>query len=137
MGAVSDTGALLAVMPFSVACGMELEAAAPAEVRGKLAWAKERCTAGRILHGGALMALADSVGAVCAFLNLPQGTSTTTVESKSNFFRAVRKGAAYAVARPLHVGRQLIVVQTDLRDDEEKHVAQVTQTQLVLPAAGA
>ena len=86
-----------------------------------------------VLHGGALMGLADSLGGFCAFLNLPDGaTGTATVESKTNFFRAVRQGRVTGVARPLHVGRTFIVVQTDLRDEEGRHVAQITQTQAVL-----
>ena len=120
-------------MPFAVAVGVEIDAAAPDEVRGSLAWAEERCTAGGILHGGALMALADSVGGVCAFLNLPPGaTGTATVESKTNFFRGVREGRVVAAARPLHVGRSFVVVQTDLHDDRGRRVAQTTQTQAVL-----
>jgi len=79
------------------------------------------------------MALADSAGAVCAFLNLPEGgQGTTTVESKTNFLRAVRSGHATATAKPLHAGRKLIVVETEIRDDEGKLVAKVTQTQAVL-----
>jgi uncharacterized protein (TIGR00369 family) len=79
------------------------------------------------------MALADSGGGLCAFLNLPEGaTGTATIESKTNFFRAVRDGHVDAVSRPLHRGRTTIVVETDLRDAEGKHVARVTQTQAVL-----
>jgi uncharacterized protein (TIGR00369 family) len=126
---------LLSAMPFSVACGIELESAAAQEVRARLDWSKDRCTAGGVLHGGALMTLADSVGALCAILNLPAGATTTTLESKTNFFRAVRQGTVRAVARPLHAGRSVIVVQTDLQDDEGKRVAQVTQTQMVLSGA--
>jgi uncharacterized protein (TIGR00369 family) len=95
-------------------------------------FAPERCTAGGVLHGGALMALADSVGAVCAFLNLPEGAQTTTVTSNTAFMRGVREGAVTATARPLHAGRTVIVVQTDLADDAGRRVAQVTQTQAVL-----
>ena len=132
-----EPAALLATMPFAVACGIELTAAAPDEVRGRMAWSADRCTAGGVLHGGALVTLADTVGAVCAFLNLPEGASTSTVESKTNFFRAVRAGAVHAEARPLHAGRTFIVVQTDLRDDAGRRLAQVTQTQAVLgPSAG-
>ncbi len=120
-------------MPFGVLLGVELDAAAPEEVRGGLEWSPERCTAGGVLHGGALMGLADSLGGLCAYLNLPDGaTATATVESKTNFFRGVRSGRVVGVARPLHVGRTFIVVQTDLRDDEGRHIAQVTQTQAVL-----
>jgi uncharacterized protein (TIGR00369 family) len=120
-------------MPFGALLGVEVDEAAPEEVRGGLQWAAERCTAGGILHGGALMGLADSVGGLCAYLNLPEGaTGTATVESKTNFFRGVREGRVTAVAKPLHVGRTFIVVQTDLRDAEGRRVAQVTQTQAVL-----
>jgi uncharacterized protein (TIGR00369 family) len=85
------------------------------------------------MHGGALMGLADSLGGLCAFLNLPPGATTTaTVESKTNFFRAVKEGRVSAVSRPLHVGRSFIVVETDLHDAEGRHVARVTQTQAVL-----
>jgi 1,4-dihydroxy-2-naphthoyl-CoA hydrolase len=97
-----------------------------------MAWQEERCTAGGVLHGGALMTLADSLGAVCAFLNIPEGAGTSTIESKTNFVRAVRSGAAHATTRPLHVGRQTIVLQTEIRDHDGKLVAFVTQTQAVL-----
>jgi uncharacterized protein (TIGR00369 family) len=121
-------------MPFAVRLGVEVDSAGPEEVRGGLAWSDELCTAGGSLHGGALMALADSLGAICAYVNLPEGATTATIESKTNFFRAVRGGHVTAVARPLHVGRTVIVVQTDLTDDDGKRVAQVTQTQAVIPA---
>jgi uncharacterized protein (TIGR00369 family) len=113
---------------------MELTAAAPDEVAGRLAWREDLCTTAGVLHGGVLMALADSVGALCAFLNLPEGATTSTIESKTNFFRGVREGAVHATARPLHVGRTTIVVQTDLVDDRGKRVAQTTQTQAVIGA---
>lgn len=119
-------------MPFSVACGVELDAADPEEVRGHMAWREDRCTTAGILHGGALMTLADTLGGVCAFLNLPEGAGTSTIESKTNFMRAVRSGVAHATTRPLHVGRQTIVLQTEIRDDAGKLVALVTQTQAVL-----
>lgn len=80
----------------------------------------------------ALMTLGDSMGGICAFLNLPEGATTSTVESKTNFFRAVKGGIVESVTKPLHVGRNFIVVQTDLRDDQGRMVGQVTQTQAVL-----
>ena len=120
------------MMPFARHLGIELADADRNEVRARLAWAERLCTSGGVLHGGALMTLADTAGALCAFLNLPDGASTSTIESKTNFFRAVREGAVDAVARPLHVGRTTIVVQTDLYDGAGKRVAQVTQTQAVL-----
>jgi 1,4-dihydroxy-2-naphthoyl-CoA hydrolase len=128
-----DLDALLASMPFSVGLGVRLLAAAPDEVRGELAWAPERCTSGGLLHGGALMGLADSLGGVCAFLNLPEGAGTSTIESKTNFFRGVREGVVTATTRPVHVGRTTIVVQTESRDDRDRLVALSLQTQAVLP----
>jgi len=122
----------LELMPFSLTCGVEVDAAGPEEVKARLAWQEDRCTAGGILHGGALMTLADTVAGICAFLNLPEGASTSTVESKTNFLRPVRAGHARATCHPLHVGRQTIVLATEIRDDAGKLVAFVTQTQAVL-----
>lgn len=119
-------------MPFARLVGVRLVAAGPEEVRGRLDWSPELCTTAEVVHGGALMALADTMGAVCAFLNLRPGEGTSTIESKTNFFRAVRSGAVESVTRPLHVGRTTVVVQTDLLDDQGRRVAQVTQTQAVL-----
>jgi len=127
-----DPADLLAMMPFAAACGVEIEAAAADEVRGGVDWAPERCTSGGVMHGGALMALADTLGAVCAFLNLPAGAGTSTIESKTNFFRALRSGRASARSTPLHVGRTTIVVQTDIRDADDRRLALVTQTQAVI-----
>jgi uncharacterized protein (TIGR00369 family) len=124
---------LTAMMPFAGALGIELTAASTEEVAGSMAWRPELCTTLGVLHGGAMMAMADTVGAVCAFLNLPEGATTSTIESKTNFFRGVREGSVHATTRPLHVGRTTIVVQTDLVDDRGKRVAQVTQTQAVIP----
>jgi uncharacterized protein (TIGR00369 family) len=123
---------LLAAIPFAATLGIELHSATGEEVRGTMRWASDRCTAGGVLHGGALMSLADTVGAICAFLNLPPGATTSTIESKTNFFRPVRQGEVEAIARPLHVGRTVIVVQTDLLDSDGKRIAQTTQTQAVL-----
>ena len=125
---------LLRAMPFATALGVVLDAAHAEEVRGRLAWSPERCTAGGVLHGGALIALADSLGAICAYLNLPSGARTATISSTTAFMRGVRSGEVSAVARPLHTGRSVIVVQTDLFDDAGRRVAQVTQTQAVLTA---
>ena len=119
-------------MPFARQLGMTLEAASSEEVRGRLAWAHERCTAGGLLHGGALMAFADSLGGACAFLNLPAGASTATTSSSTVFLRGVRSGEVNGRTHPLHVGRTTIAVRTDLRDDHGRLVAQVTQTQAVL-----
>ena len=129
----TDLAALQAAMPFTNLLGVELVAATPEEVRGRLAWDESRCTTGGALHGGAIMGLADSLGGVCAFLNLPEGAGgTTTIESKTNFLRGVTDGHVDAVSRPLHTGRKFIVVDTDLFDAKGKRVARVTQTQAVL-----
>ncbi len=123
---------MLALMPFAVGTGIVLDSATPEEVVGSLEWAPQRCTAGGLMHGGALMTLADSVGAVCAYLNLPAGASTSTVSSSTSLVRAVRSGTARATARPLNVGRSFFVVVVEVRDDGGRLVAQVTQTQAVL-----
>ena len=120
-------------MPLAETLGLEIVSAAPEEVLARLRFQERLCTAGGILHGGALMSLADASGAYCAFLNLPEGSAgTATIESKTNFFRAVRDGHVEAASRPLHIGRTTIVVETDLHDAAGKHVARVTQTQAVL-----
>jgi uncharacterized protein (TIGR00369 family) len=121
------------LVPFTKTLDIELLEQSKHEVRARMPWAPERCTAGGVMHGGALMALADSTGALIAFLNLPEGAAgTTTIESKTNFLRAVRDGHAEAVSRPLHAGRTVIVVETDVLDAAGKLVARVTQTQAVL-----
>ena len=86
---------------------------------------------GSIMHGGALMGLADNCGGLCAFLNMPEGArGTATIESKTNFMRGVREGAVTATTRPLHKGRTLIVLETELARDDGKLAAKVTQTQV-------
>ncbi len=87
------TGFLHASMPFTASLGAEALSAGPDEVRTRVAWDASRCTAGGVLHGGLLMALADATAAWCAFLHVPEGGSTTTVESKTNFLRPVRAGS--------------------------------------------
>ena len=126
---------MVAMMPFAGLLGLELDSATPEEVTGHFAWREDLCTTAGMLHGGAVMAVADSVGAVCAFLNLPAGAGTSTIESKTNFFRGVREGTVRSTSTPLHVGRTTIVVQTDLADERGKLVARVTQTQAVLAAS--
>ena len=98
-----------------------------------LAWDESLCTSGGLLHGGALMALADAAGGACAAANLPQGASgTSTIESKTNFLGPVSSGHVHGVTTALHKGRRTIVVDTELFDDDGKLVARVTQTQAVL-----
>jgi 1,4-dihydroxy-2-naphthoyl-CoA hydrolase len=128
-----ETDAWHSAMPFGKTLGAELVAGGPEEVRARLAWAAELCTAGGALHGGAIMALADGVAGTCAFLNLPDGaTGTATISSSTSFLRAVRDGHVEAVARPLRVGRSVVVIETDVVDAENNLVARVTQSQAVL-----
>ena len=127
------TDVVNAQMPLGTTLGIRTFGDAE-EIEATLAWAPELCTAGGVLHGGVLMSLADAAGAVCAFLNLPPGAQTTTIESKTNFLGAIREGEVHARARPLHVGRTTIVVETDLFDASGKRVARTMQTQAVLSA---
>lgn len=121
------------VMPFGKLLGITVTASAPDEVRLRLDWDATRCTAGGLMHGGAIMGLADTAGGLCAFLNLPEGaTGTATISSSTNFLRGVRSGHVEAVARPVNVGRTVIVAETELRSAEGKLVAKVTQAQAVL-----
>jgi uncharacterized protein (TIGR00369 family) len=120
------------LLPFARTLGVVIESAEPSAVTGILEWAPELCTTGGALHGGALMGLADNLGGLCAFLNLPKDATTATIESKTNFFRGVRSGRVRGTARPLHAGRTTIVVETDLRDDAGRRVALTIQTQAVL-----
>ena len=122
-----------AAMPFAETLGLELLSADREEVRSRIGWDERLTTAGGLLHGGVVMGAADTAGAYCAFLNLPEGAAgTATIESKTNFFAAVRGGFVEARSRPLHRGSRTIVVETDLYDETGKHVARVTQTQAVL-----
>jgi uncharacterized protein (TIGR00369 family) len=117
-------------MPFFELLGVELVQATAEGVVARLDHRTELCTAGGILHGGVLMSLADGCGAVCAFLNLPDGAvGTATIESKTNFLRAVREGAVESTTRPLHAGRTTIVLETTLARADGALAAKVTQTQ--------
>lgn len=128
-----DTAFIRSAMPFTALLGVEAVTNTKEEVRLRLGWAESLCTTGGVLHGGVLMSLADSAGAACAFANLPEGAAgTTTIESKTNFLRAVRDRYVEAVARPLHAGRTVIVIETDVLDADGRRVARVTQTQAVL-----
>jgi 1,4-dihydroxy-2-naphthoyl-CoA hydrolase len=125
------TDTVNAQMPLGATLGIRTSGGED-EVEATLEWAPELCSAGGVLHGGVLMELADSSGDVCALLNVPSGGSTVTIESKTNFFGAVREGTVRARSRPLHRGRTTIVVETDLFDSADRHVARTTQTQAVL-----
>jgi uncharacterized protein (TIGR00369 family) len=130
-----DTEQLHALVPLSATLGIGLSEATSQRVRLEMDWHPELCTAGGVLHGGALMSLADTAGAVCAYLNLPaDGEGTTTIESKTNLLAAVRGGTVTATATPLHAGSSLIVVETELRTGEDRLAAKTIQTQAVVRA---
>ena len=120
-------------MPLAATLGIRFDETSAERVVLSLDWAQELCTTNGMLHGGVLMALADSAGGVSAMLNLPKGaTGTATIESKTNFLGAVSSGTVTATAMPLHRGGTTIVVETSVRDAAGKLVAKVIQTQLVL-----
>jgi 1,4-dihydroxy-2-naphthoyl-CoA hydrolase len=128
-----QTEAMRQLVPFATALGLEVVTNRPEEVRARVEWTPQRCTTAGVLHGGVIMSLADTTGAACAFQNLPDGAAgTTTIESKTNFLRAVRDGYAEAVSRPLHAGRTVVVIETDVTDADGRPVAKVLQTQAVL-----
>ena len=120
-------------VPFADVLGVEMNEATADEVRARVGWQPDRCTSDGALHGAVFMGLADVCGGIGAFLNLPEGASgTTTIESKTNFLRAMRDGYLYATTTPLHRGRTTSVLVTDLSDEAGRLVGRVTQTQAVL-----
>lgn len=123
-----------ALLPFAKLIGIRLTHAEADLVRAELTVREEICTVPPTLHGGAMMALADTLGAYGAFLNLEDGASgTTTLESKTNFLGGAKLGAkVVAEARPVHKGRRTQVWQTELRDESGKLLALTSQTQLTL-----
>lgn len=133
---IPDPRQLRDTMPFAAKLGIEIDTATPELVSGRLAWAADLCTTAGLLHGGAMMSLADSLGGVCAYLNLPAGAGTATISSATNMVRAMREGEVVGEARPLHVGRSVIVVRTELHDQAGRLLAQVTQAQSVLVTNG-
>lgn len=129
---MTDVQELIQQIPFAASLGIVIDAASKDEVVARMPYDESRTTLGGAVNGGALMSLADNVGAVCAFLNLPPNTGTSTTSSATVFLRGVRSGDVVATARPLHVGRSTIVVVTEVRDESSRVVAQVTQSQAVL-----
>jgi 1,4-dihydroxy-2-naphthoyl-CoA hydrolase len=148
-----------AQVPLCATLGITADTFRPDEVVLSVDWAPTLCTGNNVLHGGIVMALADSAGGVCAFLNLPEGAGgTATIESKTNFLRpltmragtargggtsrlrgrdgpsgpATRGGTVKAHSRPLHIGKRVIVLETEVRGDDGKLAAKVLQTQAIL-----
>jgi 1,4-dihydroxy-2-naphthoyl-CoA hydrolase len=122
------------VMPFSKLMGIEISDAQPDKVEGRLMVRPDLCTTGGILHGGAMMAFAGSLGAIGAFMSLPEGAGgTTTIESKTNFLGAAPENSVVlGTTTPVKLGKKLSVWQTRIDSEDGKAVALITQTQLVL-----
>lgn len=120
-------------MPFADLLGLRVLDAGPERVLGEMTVRPELCTTPTTAHGGAIMAFADSLGAIATVANLPDGAGTTTIESKTNFVGAAPVGSTLrGETTPLHRGRRTMVWQTRITTSEGKLVAQVTQTQMVL-----
>ena len=121
------------MLPFAATLGIEFVEASPDRIVAELTVRPELCTRPAVLHGGAIMAFADTLGATGTILNLPDGAGTTTIESKTNFIAAAPLGTRVTgEATPVHRGRRTMVWQTRITTAEGRLVALVTQTQLVL-----
>jgi 1,4-dihydroxy-2-naphthoyl-CoA hydrolase len=121
------------MLPFAQLLGVDFVSAAPERIVAELTVRAELCTRPAVLHGGAIMAFADTLGAVGTILNLPEGAGTTTIESKTNFIApAVLGSRITGEATPVHRGRRTMIWQTRITSAEGRLVALVTQTQLVL-----
>lgn len=121
--------------PFAKTMGVRMTLVTKTRVEGELKVRKEHCTIPPTLHGGAIMAFADNMGGIGAFLNMPEGSMTSTIESKTNFLRAIPLGqTAKAVTTPVNIGRTLQVWKTDIFREDGKLAAVVTQTQIIRAA---
>lgn len=127
----SDAESLLALMPFAGVLALRIEEADTDHVVGHLPWREDLCTTGGILHGGALMSFADTLGAAVTFLGLPEGAGTATITSSTQLMRAA-SGDVTGRSNVLYRGRTVVTVQTTLYDADERIVAQTTQVQAVL-----
>ena len=124
-------------LPFAKLMGINVVSVAPDLVIGELKVREDLCTRPAVLHGGACMAFADTIGAVATVANLKEGETTTTIESKTNFFAAISLGdTARAECTPLHKGRTTMVWQTRITRGDGRLAALVTQTQMVLKSRG-
>ena len=120
-------------IPFAELMGIEIVSAEPEKVVARLAVRDQLCTRPAVLHGGAAMAFADTLGAIATVLNLPSGHGTTTIESKTNFLSAAPAGSVVTgECTPIHRGKRTMVWQTRISLPNGKLVALVTQTQMVL-----
>jgi uncharacterized protein (TIGR00369 family) len=120
-------------LPFAELLGIEFVSASPERVVAEMTVREDLCTVPAVLHGGAIMAFADTLGAMGTIVNLPQGAGTTTVESKTNFVAPAPVGTrVIGETTPVHRGRRTMIWQTRISTSEGRLVALVTQTQLVL-----
>ena len=121
------------MLPFAKLLGIEFVSASPERIVAELTVREDLCTRPAVLHGGAIMALADTLGAVGTVLNLPEGAGTTTIESKTNFVAPAPVGTrVIGESTPVHRGKRTMIWQTRITTPEGRLVALVTQTQLVL-----
>ena len=121
------------MLPFAELLGIEFVSAAPDKVVAEMIVREDLCTRPAVLHGGAVMAFADTLGATGTILNLPEGAGTTTIESKTNFVAPAPAGSrVVGESTPVHRGRRTMIWQTRVSTPEGRLVALVTQTQLVL-----
>jgi uncharacterized protein (TIGR00369 family) len=127
----ADLDALIALMPFAGHLGLILDEADASRVVIRLDWTPHLCTSGGVMHGGVLMSLADTAGALVTFLGLPEGKTTATITSTSHMFRPVTGGTVRAVAVPVHRGRTTVTAETSVFDAEDRLVAQTLQVQAV------
>jgi len=120
-------------LPFARLLGIEITGASADKVTAEMVVREELCTRPAVLHGGAAMAFADTLGAIATVLNLPEGAGTTTIESKTNFLGPAAGGSTVVgECTPVHRGKRTMVWQTRIATREGRLVALVTQTQLVL-----
>jgi uncharacterized protein (TIGR00369 family) len=120
-------------LPFAELLGIQFVRAAPERIVAEMTVREDLCTIPAVLHGGAIMAFADTLGAMATIINLPQGAGTTTVESKTNFVAPAPAGTrVIGETTPIHRGRRTMIWQTRISTSEGRLVALVTQTQLVL-----
>jgi 1,4-dihydroxy-2-naphthoyl-CoA hydrolase len=127
----ADLDELVALMPFAGYLGLVLDEASADRVVARLSWAPNLCTTAGIMHGGVLMSLADTTGALVTYLGLPEGATTATITSTSQLFRPVTGGTVRAAAVPVHRGRTTVTAQTTLHDSANRLIAQTTQIQAV------
>ena len=121
------------MLPFAELLGIQFVSASPDRIVAEMTVREDLCTRPAVLHGGAIMAFADTLGAIGTILNLKEGAGTTTIESKTNFIAPAPVGTRVtAEATPLHRGRRTMIWQTRVTTSEGRLVALVTQTQLVL-----